>query len=285
MSDIPIIRHVSDTALWVAMYRAVESERPDALFHDPYARTLAGERGRQIFSDLPRAKNHAWPMVVRTQLLDELILAAVEQDGYDTVLNLAAGLDTRPYRLALPAALRWVEADLPGMIEYKSAALKDARAFCRLERHALDLADETARRVLFARVSAAANRALVITEGLLVYLGVEQVQALAADLHSQPACKRWLTDLASPRTLRIMRRYHGKQMADDVHFQFAPVEHAEFFRPLGWNPVAFHSIWDAAKRLQRRMRGAWLLDLWLRLIPGAREQARRMGGIVVLEKR
>ena len=36
------ISHVSDTAHWVAMYRAMESERPDALFRDPHARRLAG---------------------------------------------------------------------------------------------------------------------------------------------------------------------------------------------------------------------------------------------------
>ncbi len=41
------IRNVSDTALWVAMYRAMESERADALFYDPYARVLAGERGEE----------------------------------------------------------------------------------------------------------------------------------------------------------------------------------------------------------------------------------------------
>src|SRR5437773_1190282 len=42
------IRSVSDTALWVAMYRAYESERADALFSDPYARRLAGPRGEAI---------------------------------------------------------------------------------------------------------------------------------------------------------------------------------------------------------------------------------------------
>jgi O-methyltransferase involved in polyketide biosynthesis len=40
----PPVRNISDTALWVAHYRAVESERADAHFHDPYARALAGER-------------------------------------------------------------------------------------------------------------------------------------------------------------------------------------------------------------------------------------------------
>jgi hypothetical protein len=41
------IRHISDTALWVAVYRAQESELADAVFRDPYARKLAGDRGMQ----------------------------------------------------------------------------------------------------------------------------------------------------------------------------------------------------------------------------------------------
>lgn len=45
MSDIHEISHVSDTAHWVAVYRAMETERPDAIFRDPYARRLAGARG------------------------------------------------------------------------------------------------------------------------------------------------------------------------------------------------------------------------------------------------
>ena len=56
------IRHVSDTARWVALYRAMESERPDALFHDPYARTLAGERAEQIVASLPKGASMSWPM-------------------------------------------------------------------------------------------------------------------------------------------------------------------------------------------------------------------------------
>ncbi|MGH8370696.1 MAG: class I SAM-dependent methyltransferase [Gammaproteobacteria bacterium] len=118
MPDQSAIRDISDTALWIAMYRAMESECPDALFYDPFARQLAGERGALIVDELARHGMQSWPLVVRTQVLDELILKAVEEDGYDTILNLAAGLDTRPYRLALPANLRWVEVDLPGIIEY-----------------------------------------------------------------------------------------------------------------------------------------------------------------------
>ena len=44
----PLIRNISDTALWAAAYRARENERPNAVFRDPFARRLAGSRGEQI---------------------------------------------------------------------------------------------------------------------------------------------------------------------------------------------------------------------------------------------
>ena len=290
MADENAIRNVSDTALWVAMYRAQESERPDALFYDPYARQLAGERGARILEQL---KMPGWPIVVRTLVLDELILKAVEEDGYDTVLNLAAGLDTRPYRLALPTALRWVEADLAPMIEYKRELLKDAKCFCRLERHAVDLAAATARRALFTKVGAAAQKVLVVTEGLLIYLEPDEVKALAADLHQPAAFKRWVTDLASPELLKLLARQgttredHSLPGNREVQFKFAPAEHLEFFRALGWKAAGYRGLMEDARRLNRfeiprmfKIMGA-VMSL---LVPGYRAKMRRFSGIAILEK-
>src|SRR5437660_8317995 len=164
------IEHVSDTARWVALYRAMESERPDALFHDPFARKLAGERGERILASMRKGRAWAWPMIVRTAVMDELILRAIQRDGVGTVLNLAAGLDTRPYRLSLPPALRWVEADFPDVIAYKQEQLARERPVCVHERVGSDLTDAGRRRALFARIGTAARQALVVSEGLLIYL-------------------------------------------------------------------------------------------------------------------
>src|ERR1044071_1218175 len=108
-----LIEDISDTARWVAYYRAIESERPDAIFRDPFARRLAGTRGEDIVRSLPGARSISWAIAVRTRVIDETILGAIERDGVDLVLSLAAGLDTRPYRLALPGTLRWVGGGPP----------------------------------------------------------------------------------------------------------------------------------------------------------------------------
>src|SRR5947208_16389294 len=124
------ITSVSDTARWVAMYRAMESERADALFRDPFARRLAGPAGEQILASMPQGRRWAWPMIVRTAVMDEIVMRLVKEEGVDTVLNLAAGLDARPYRLDLPSELRLFDADLEGILAYKVAELACVRPRC-----------------------------------------------------------------------------------------------------------------------------------------------------------
>ena len=69
----PLIRNISDTARLVAVYRAQETERPDAIFRDPFARRLAGERGEQIAKSMPLGQDSSWSMVTRTFLIDVLV--------------------------------------------------------------------------------------------------------------------------------------------------------------------------------------------------------------------
>jgi methyltransferase (TIGR00027 family) len=280
------IEHVSDTARWVALYRAMESERPDALFRDPYARKLAGERGARILAAMRKGRAWAWPMIVRTAVMDELILRAIERDAVDTVLNLATGLDTRPYRLPLASTLRWVEVDFPDVIDYKQAQLAGERPACALERVGIDLTDVAARRALFAQIGAAARRVLVVSEGLLIYLTPEAVGSLAADLAAPAPFHWWLIDLASPRLLKMMEKTWGQAVAaGNAPFRFAPAEGTRFFEPHGWREAEYRSMWDESLRLKRTMPLAWLWSLIGRLYPKSkREEFRRMSGIVLLER-
>ncbi len=282
----PVLESITDTACWVAMYRAMESDRPDAHFRDPYARLLAGARGEEILRRLPRAKSFAWPMIVRTTVFDELILRCVERDGSDLVLNLAAGLDTRPFRLPLPPTLRWVEVDLPEMLDYKEPKLAGERPHCLREAVRLDLRNRAARRALFARLGDPLRRGLVLSEGLLVYLAEQEVAKLAEDLHAQPALRWWLLDLASPVLLKRLQKVYGRIMQDArARMQFAPAGGTDFFRPYGWREVEFRSMWVEAHRLKREMPYAPIFRLIARFSgPERREIFRRMGAIVLLER-
>jgi methyltransferase (TIGR00027 family) len=264
----------------------MESERPDALFHDPYARRLAGDRGEQILHALPGGPAHAWAMIVRTALLDELILRATTVDGATTVLNLASGLDTRPYRLPLPPALRWIDVDFPDVVAYKQEQLANERPACALEYAGVDLTDAAQRNALFARAGMG-DAVLVMTEGLLIYLLPEQVAALARALHAQASFRWWLMDLNSPRALAYLERTWGKTFAQgNAPFRFAPAEGTGFFSPYGWREAEYRSLLEESIRLRRTMRFAWLWSLVARFAPNARrEEWRRMLGIVLLKRK
>jgi methyltransferase (TIGR00027 family) len=281
------IEHISDTARWVAYYRAMETERPDAIFRDPYAARLAGERGRQIVETMPRGRSSAWAMIVRTAVFDEVILDRVRSGGVDTVLNLAAGLDARAWRLAVPPTLRWIDVDLPAILEYKTDLLKNETPVCRYEAVTLDLRDEAKRRALFSQVGASSRRTLVVTEGLLIYLTPEQVGSLARDLHAAPSFKWWLVDLANPRLLKLMERSWGKRLAEgNAPFRFAPAEGSRFFDAFGWSELEYHSTFDDAQRLRREMPMMWFFRLLTRLRSAkVREEFRRFSGAVLLERR
>ncbi len=280
------IEHVSDTARWVAYYRAMETDRRDAVFRDPYARRLAGPEGKRIVEEMPRGKATAWAMVTRTAVFDEIIVDVVRGRNADLVLNLAAGLDARPWRLPFPASLRWVDVDLPAMLDYKGGIMRDVEPSCRYEAIPADLVDAKVREALFSQLGREASRALVVAEGLLIYLTDEQVAGLASELHRQASFRWWLIDLASPRLLQILAKNWGQTLArGNAPFRFAPPNGTDFFRELGWREVSYRSALEEAHRIGREMPLMWFWRFLSRLSPPEkREQVRRISGFVLFER-
>lgn len=283
----PAIRNVSDTARWVAFYRAMETERPDAIFQDPYARKFAGERGEQIVNTLKRGRSQSWAMVVRTKLIDDILLQILASGSIDVVLNLAAGLDMRPYRLNLPPQLRWIEVDLPEMLDYKVEMVGNEKPHCQLERVKMDLADVSARREFFQRINSNTRGIFVITEGLLGYLTEQQVAALAEDLHQADRFRYWVTDLASPKVLQMTQKHWGKQLsAAAAPLQFAPAAAEDFFAPYGWKSAEFHDFYEASVKFKRPMPGGWMIPIWKALMPRRTEKMMKQwrSGVVLLKR-
>jgi methyltransferase (TIGR00027 family) len=233
---------------------------------------------------MPRGRAMSWPMVVRTAVMDEIVLRCV-REGAMTVLNLAAGLDARPYRMDLPPTLRWMHVDMPDMLAYFRENMAGETPRCQLEFVAADLRDAAVRREVFAQASQH-GPVLVITEGLLVYLQADQVADLARDLHDIAQARWWLTDLASPMLLKFLEKQWQPRLKDgNAPFQFGPAEGTAFFAPFGWREAEFRSTWDESQRLDRQMPGAWFWKLLMHLQSAKRrEEGRRMSGIVLLER-
>jgi methyltransferase (TIGR00027 family) len=198
------IEHVSDTALLVAASRALESERPEGLIRDPFAARLAGDRGMAIMKNVSVPQWMELGLGLRTRLLDEMLAAALVH-GVDSVLSLGAGLDARAWRLDLPADLRWTEVDFPEMLDYKYSMLEGTPPHCRLERTSADLNNTSERQKVLANAASGARCPLLITEGLLMYLPAETVQALSTEAR-EAGFRFWLMDCSS---LALMRRAHG----------------------------------------------------------------------------
>jgi len=261
MSSSGEITHVSDTALMVAACRAHENELEDAYVRDPFAARLAGERGQAILNALPHSNVVRFGLAIRTRLLDELLLEALATNPIQTVLSVGCGLDTRPWRLELAPSLRWVEIDFADVLDYKDGLMVGETPRCRRERLTVDLNDPGQRNAMYEAAGTAP--ALMITEGLLMYLPAATVDALAAESWTKSGIAHWISDIT---TTAFSQAIGGgtDSMKPLRHVQAADALKGEQILEVvgrhGWKTVARRSyITDlgfAMERVRRMMGGA-----------------------------
>lgn len=196
------IRHVSDTALMVAACRAHETELEDAFVRDPFAARLAGERGVAILGALPHSNVLRLGIAVRTRFIDEVLLEALRDQPITTVLSVGCGLDTRPWRLNLRSDLRWIEIDFADVLDYKDRLLAGETPRCRRERLTIDLNEPLQRCAMYEAAGSAP--ALMVTEGLLLYLPAATVEALAAESPNQSGIRHWISDVTTSTFSKVL---------------------------------------------------------------------------------
>ncbi|MFQ6147329.1 SAM-dependent methyltransferase [Streptomyces seoulensis] len=170
---------VSRTALSVALVRAVETARPEPLFRDPYAAAFVTASGTPLppadrTGDFARAL--AFQGVIRTRFYDDRLLAA----GCDQVVLLAAGLDTRAYRLDWRPGTRLFELDFAPVLAFKERVLAQETAAARCERTAVaaDLLGDDWPDLLLRAGFDPARPTAWLAEGLLVYLAEHEAAQL-----------------------------------------------------------------------------------------------------------
>ena len=282
------INQVSDTAFMAAAYRAMETNHPNAIFHDPLAAKLAGDRGRQIIANLPKqAFIGGWSVVIRTRIIDDFIQGVIVE-GVDTILNLGAGLDTRPYRMELPESLRWIEVDYPHVIELKESRLSGESPRCRLQRMRLDLADVDARRTLLEAVAAQSKKILVLTEAVTPYLSENAVASLGADLLSCESIVYWAVDYFSPASYEYRRRSGMSKAMENAPFLFEPKDYFGFFSGIGWKPKETRYFATEGERLGRPAPFSFITKFVMRILgfaasPERRREMKQYAGFVLLK--
>jgi methyltransferase (TIGR00027 family) len=173
---------VAKTGLLVAALRADESLRPDRLFDDPFAATLATDEGRALLGAY-RALGPSIPIIeVRTRFYDEALLRAPTAQ----VVLLAAGMDARAYRLPWPSGTRLFEVDRPEVIAAKDQALAGTAPRCQRTAVAADLAGDWPRLLASGGFDRAVPTSWLV-EGLLQYLDPATVDLLFARIDALSA--------------------------------------------------------------------------------------------------
>jgi methyltransferase (TIGR00027 family) len=280
------INHVSDTALWVAYYRAKETKRADALFRDTLADRLIGERGKKIAESMPKiGKYTEWSVISRTVIIDQFILDMIT-DGVDTVLNLGAGLDTRPYRMNLPAELKWIEVDYAQIIAHKNKLLKSEKPKCHLIRVELDLADLEKRKKFLTEINSKSKKILVITEGVIPYLTEEQVALLANEIHQLPNMTNWILEFFKPEVYKYLKKTVRGNRMKNAPFQFYPPDWLGFFARHDWIPLDIQYSSTIATKTGRKIPMPWFAKIILFFASKAfKEKIGKMSGHMLLKKK
>jgi len=241
-----------------------------------------GERGRAIARSIPRAAMVEWGMIVRTSAIDRLINEALSA-GVDTVLNLGAGLDTRPYRMKLPGTLRWVELDFPHLVELKNIQLVDYKPVCQLERVGIDLLDRPSRHEILARYARTSKSTLVVTEGLLAYFSIYEVSLLASELHATSPIHFWIQDFDNAGQRRLPRGWAEKLKAAPILFKVT--DWFEFFDKYGWRSSHVITSLEESQRINRPYPLDFPFGLMLRALPKAmQKKIQSLTGAVLMQR-
>ncbi|MFN2231895.1 MAG: SAM-dependent methyltransferase [Anaerolineae bacterium] len=179
------------TAYWTASVRAMESARGDRLFYDPWAAALAGEQGAAWIAG--RTDLGVVPIALRTRFFDDWLQRVVAEDALQQVVLLAAGLDTRAYRLVWPEGTHIYEVDQPAVLEHKAQVLTDAGAQLKCERTAIaaDLAGDWEGKLAASGFRAQAPAAWLL-EGFLFYLSNEQLRRILDQVADLAAPGSWM---------------------------------------------------------------------------------------------
>jgi methyltransferase (TIGR00027 family) len=186
-------RGAGKTALGVAVIRARESQRDDRLFDDPHAQAFV-DAAPGVFPGGPETDDQlaapgpleslgavfSFCAVIRTRFFDGYLTAAATA-GCRQVVLLAAGMDTRAFRLAWPQQTRVFELDLREVLAFKDSVLATRNAMPRCVRTTVpaDLREDWTALLATAGFDPAVPTAW-LAEGLLPYLTADEAGRLLA---------------------------------------------------------------------------------------------------------
>lgn len=281
-----VINDVTDTAFWVALYRANELKRSHPLFTDHLAQKLIDQKAEAISKSLNEISRHAeFNVVMRTLVIDRFILNLIENKKIDCVINLGAGLDTRPYRLRLPSEFKWIEVDHAKIISYKEQKLESETPVCSLQRISLDLSKDTERRELFCKLNQQCQSAVILTEGVLPYLTEQQVSLLSEDIRAQSHFRYWIADYLSAHIYKYFRSKQRLEKMKNAPFQFFPSDWLGFFEKHSWKILDLQYLSRVGLDVGRKPPAPWWVSIIkLFMSEASKKKFLEMSGYMLMTK-
>jgi methyltransferase (TIGR00027 family) len=246
---------VAYTANWVAAARARESDRADALFHDPFAAALAGDEGARWIAVDDDGQVEAY-VALRTRFFDDELLRAARLRGIRQVVILAAGLDARAYRLPFPAGTHLFELDQPEVLAHKEAVLAAAHAEPRCVRESLgvDLRLPWEDALRHAGFSPSEPSAWLV-EGLLPYLREADVRRLFTRVSTLAVAGSTLAlDVAGTRAFSspTFAPHLDRMRARGIDLHFTCDEPVALLDAFGWS-AEDHTLEELSARSGRAL--------------------------------
>lgn len=179
------------TSRWTAGVRARESRREDRLFNDPWAEALAGPEGEE-WAERSSGDDGA-SITIRTHFFDDFLLRVTNEHDIRQVVVMAAGLDTRAFRLTWPEQTQVFELDQPQVLQYKERVLSSAGAQPACERHTgeVDLTGPWADILINAGFDSQ-QPSVWLLEGFLHYLPNESIDHIFNDINRLAAPGSWV---------------------------------------------------------------------------------------------
>ena len=232
----PSAHSLGSTARWTASVRAKESEREDCLFFDPWASALAGPEGASWIAT--RSADSVVPIVLRTRYFDDFLQRITGREKLQQVVLMAAGLDTRAFRLSWSKETHVYELDQALVLEEKERILGSLAGRPRCQRVAIpaDLTDPW-QDALLAGGFDPRSPSVWLLEGFLFYLATEHVTRILDEVTELAAVGSWLgfdiingAMLTSPLTRRWIEM-QAESGAPWVGILDNPVE---FLAARGW---------------------------------------------------
>lgn len=227
---------LSSTAYWTAAVRALEHARPDRLVDDPWAEALAGEIGAAWIAN--RTPESVLPILLRTRYFDDFLQRTSRENAIHQVVLLAAGLDTRAFRLEWPDGTRIFELDQPSVLEYKEWVLHAQRAAPSCERHTIqtDLTQSWESALLAAGFDPH-ELSIWLLEGFLFYLPSATILSILDQANSLAVQGSWLGfDVMNGETLSspLTRAWVEMQAKSGAPFIGTLDDPREFLSTRGW---------------------------------------------------